>query len=147
MRRSAISPTFGKNGGPSNEHGDQHEIVALEGNEHLEHVVWHDAATGETMKRPIRHVFSMAGADPNAKWLEGCVALDAQGFVKTGADLDRETLTKEGWPLTRPPYLFETSQARVFAIGDLRSTSVKRVASAVGEGSVCIQLVHRALAD
>lgn len=125
----------------------QHKIVALEGGEHLEHVTWRDAATGEVSRRPIRHVFSMAGADPNTEWLQGCVALDAQGFVRTGNDLDRETLAAEKWPLARPPHLFETSQPRVFAVGDLRSSSVKRVASAVGEGSVCIQLVHRALAE
>jgi thioredoxin reductase (NADPH) len=125
----------------------QTKIVGLEGGEHLESVTWHDSATGETSKRPIRHVFSMAGADPNTAWLQGCVALDPQGFVRTGADLDAPTLERERWPLTRTPYLFETSQPRVFAVGDLRSQSVKRVASAVGEGSVCIQLVHRVLAE
>jgi thioredoxin reductase (NADPH) len=125
----------------------QHQIVALEGAEHLEHVTWRDAATGEVSRRPIRHVFSMAGADPNTRWLDGCVVLDPQGFVRTGADLDRETLGAAGWPLARTPLLFETSQPRVFAVGDLRSASVKRVASAVGEGSVCIQLVHRVLAE
>lgn len=125
----------------------QHKIVALEGGEHLEHVTWHDAVTGETSRKPIRHVFSMAGADPNTEWLKGCVVLDKNGFVCTGIELDRETLLGAGWPLPRQPHLFETSQPRVFAVGDLRSTSVKRVASAVGEGSVCIQLVHRALAE
>ena len=70
----------------------QHKIVALEGTDHLEHVTWHDAATGETSRRPIRHVFSMAGADPNTEWLEGCVVLDKNGFVCTGVELDRETL-------------------------------------------------------
>ena len=125
----------------------QTKITALEGNEHLEHVTWHCDATGETTKRPIRHVFSMAGADPNTKWLSGCVRLDKQGFVVTGTDLDVRALADEKWPLARAPFLFETSKPRVFAVGDLRSTSVKRVASAVGEGSVCIQLVHRALAE
>lgn len=123
-------------------------IVALEGTEHhLEHVTLHDDATGETTKRPIRHVFSMAGAVPNTEWLKGCVAMDAKGFVITGAELDPSLLKSCQWPLARPPYLFETNQPRVFAVGDVRASSVKRVASAVGEGSVCIQLVHRALGE
>ena len=86
----------------------------------------------------------MTGAEPNTKWLEGCVSLDAQGFVKTGIDLRTEDLT--GWPVTRLPLLFETSRHGVFAVGDVRSGSVKRVASAVGEGSIAIAFVHQYLA-
>ena len=89
----------------------------------------------------------MTGAKPNTEWLDGCVALDSKGFVVGGQDLTPEILREAKWPLQRHPYLFETSQPRVFAIGDVRSGSVKRVASAVGEGSVCIQLVHRVLAE
>ena len=89
----------------------------------------------------------MIGAEPNTKWLEGCVALDDKGFVKTGVDLSADELAARKWPLARAPFLFETNRHRVFAVGDVRSGSVKRVASAVGEGSICVQLVHRALAE
>ncbi len=123
-------------------------LTAMAGKEHLEEIAWcDDAAGGAETRRPIRHVFSMAGAVPNTEWLRGCLALDDKGFVLAGADLTRDVLERERWPLARPPLLFETSQPRVFAVGDVRSGSVKRVASAVGEGSVCIQLVHRALAE
>ena len=87
----------------------------------------------------------MTGADPNTAWLEGCVALDDKGFVKTGVDLAAEELARARWPVPRRPYLMETSIPGVFAVGDARSTSVKRVASAVGEGSICVQLLHQAL--
>ena len=83
---------------------------------------------------------------PNTEWLDGCVALDDKGFVKTGADLTPEDLASAGWSLARPPFLLETSRPGVFAVGDVRSGNVKRVASAVGEGSISIQLVHRVLA-
>lgn len=121
-------------------------ITAMSGADHLEEITCRDQAGTETRRR-IRHVFSMAGASPNTAWLRGCVALDEKGFVLTGTDLTREVLEREHWPLGRAPMLFETSQPRVFAVGDVRANSVKRVASAVGEGSVCIQLVHRALAE
>jgi thioredoxin reductase (NADPH) len=119
----------------------------MAGGDHLEEVTWCDDAAGTEARRPVRHVFSMAGASPNSDWLRGCVALDDKGFVLAGTDLTREILEREGWPLSRAPHLFETSQPRVFAVGDVRANSVKRVASAVGEGSVCIQLVHRVLAE
>jgi thioredoxin reductase (NADPH) len=76
-----------------------------------------------------------------------CVAMDPSGFVRTDSELTDQALAEHEWPLQRRPYLFETSRPRVFAVGDVRATSVKRVASAVGEGSVCIQLVHKALAE
>jgi thioredoxin reductase (NADPH) len=123
------------------------EIVAIQGNGHLEAVTWENRETGETETRPIRHVFSMTGACPNTAWLGRCVALDDREFVKTGADLLAEELEAAKWPLRRPPLLFETSVPHVFAVGDVRSGSVKRVASAVGEGSVVVQLVHRVLAE
>jgi thioredoxin reductase (NADPH) len=123
------------------------QIVALGGGDHLERVTWRDDATGEESTHAIRHVFTMAGASPNTEWLRGCVSMDPKGFVRTDSELTAETLRDEGWPLARPPYLFETSRPRIFAIGDVRSNSVKRVASAVGEGSVCIQLVHKALTE
>jgi thioredoxin reductase (NADPH) len=120
------------------------EIVGLEGDDRLRRVRWRGPdQTIET--HDIGHVFLMTGAEPNTQWLAGCVALDAQGFVKTGIDLQPDDL--KGWPVTRPPLLLETSRHGVFAVGDVRSGSVKRVASAVGEGSICVQLVHRALAE
>ena len=108
---------------------------------------WRDGGTGAVEPRPIRHVFLMTGGVPNAVWLRGCVALDAQGFVKTGPDLTKDDLSAAAWPLTRPPYLLETSLPGVFAVGDVRGNSVKRVASAVGEGSIAISFVHRVLAE
>jgi len=125
----------------------QSEVVAVEGSEHLERLSWTDKQTGVTETRDIRHLFSMTGASPNTHWLNGCVALDAKQFVKTGSDLSAEELNAAHWPLQRPPHLFETSIPRVFAVGDVRSRSVKRVASAVGEGSVAVQLVHQVLAE
>ncbi len=122
-------------------------VVAVEGEGALEHVTWRDDGRGVEEKHPIRHIFTMAGASPNTAWLRGCVAIDPKGFVLTGQDLTADDLRTARWPLTRPPMLFETSQPRVFAVGDVRANSVKRVASAVGEGSVCIQLVHRAISE
>ena len=121
------------------------EIGALDGDGQLERVRIVDARRNETLTLPIRHVFLMTGASPNTNWLEGCVALDDKGFVKTGQDLTADDLAK--WPLQRHPYLMETSRPGVFAVGDARSNSVKRVASAVGEGSICVQLVHRVRAE
>jgi thioredoxin reductase (NADPH) len=123
------------------------EIVALEGGEHLERVTWRDKTTGETISRPIRHVFIMAGASPRTEWLKDCVALDSKGFILTGRDLDTDPLLQQHWPLERAPLILETSLPGVFAVGDVRSGSVKRVASAVGEGAMAIALVHRALAE
>lgn len=122
-------------------------ITALRGNEHLESVTWRDDVTREESTHIIRHVFSMAGASPNTEWLRGCLSMDERGFVRTGQDITPEMLKEAQWPLARPPYLFETSRPHVFAVGDVRANSVKRVASAVGEGSVCIQLVHRVLGE
>jgi thioredoxin reductase (NADPH) len=123
------------------------EIVALEGNDRLDHVQWRNNQTGVIETRDIQHVFLMTGADPNTRWLTGCLALDANGFVKTGTDLSPADLTAGRWPLTRSPYLLETSRPGVFAVGDVRSDNVKRVATAVGEGSMAIHLVHKVLQE
>jgi thioredoxin reductase (NADPH) len=123
------------------------QVDALEGTTSLERVRWRHLETGQSWTREIRHLFLMTGADPNTAWLQGCVALDDKHFVKTGADLLPEELERAGWPLPRRPELLETSRPGIFAVGDVRSGSVKRVASAVGEGSVCVQLVHRALRE
>ena len=121
------------------------EIVTVEGDRHLERVRWRDNATGETETHDLRHVFIMAGAVPNTSWLHGCVALDANGFIRTGPDVSAEDLTAAGWPLARPPYLLETSRPGIFAVGDVRGGNVKRVASAVGEGSIAVAFVHQVL--
>lgn len=123
------------------------QIEVLEGDGRLERVWWRSAQAAEREGRNIRHVFSMTGADANTGWLGGCLALDPHRFVKTGADLAPEDLETAQWPLKRRPYQFETSLPRVFAVGDVRSGSMKRVASAVGEGSAAVQLVHRVLAE
>jgi thioredoxin reductase (NADPH) len=123
------------------------EIVAVEGGDHLEFVRWRNSQTGQTEKHEISHLFVMTGADPNTRWLNGCVALDDKGFIKTGLDLSPENLSAVVWPLTRQPYLLETSLPAVFAVGDVRGGSIKRVASAVGEGSIAISFVHKALQE
>jgi thioredoxin reductase (NADPH) len=121
------------------------EIVALEGNERLERVWWRDG-TGAVTSQDLKHIFLMTGAEANTSWLNGRVALDGKGFIKTGWDLTQEDLAAARWPLDRSPYLLETSLPDVFAVGDVRCGNVKRVASAVGEGSIAVSFVHRALA-
>ena len=121
------------------------EIERLDGNGHLERVRWHHRATGAREHRDIRHVFVMTGATPATRWLEDCIALDAKGFIKTGPALTAGDLADASWPLPRPPMLLETSRPSVFAVGDVRAGNVKRVASAVGEGSIAVALVHQAL--
>ena len=122
------------------------EITALEGNGHLERVQWRtDNSPAETHN--IQHVFVMTGAAPSTSWLNGCVALDSQGFIKTGPDLSRDELSAAKWPFTRQPHLLETSRPGVFAVGDVRAGNIKRVASAVGEGSIAISFVHQALQE
>ncbi|HMC95231.1 MAG TPA: NAD(P)/FAD-dependent oxidoreductase, partial [Polyangia bacterium] len=119
----------------------------LTGDDHLASVRWRNVDTGAVETHPIRHVFLMTGARPNTGWLGGCVALDDKGFVKTGFDISPEELKAASWTMPRPPRLLETSLPGVFAVGDVRSGSVKRVASAVGEGSICVQLIHKVLQE
>lgn len=121
------------------------EIEAVEGDGHVERVTWKHNKTGARETRNVRHVFVMTGASPQTEWLRGCLALDAQGFVRTGASLTPEDLTAVQWTLSRPPLLLETSRPGVFAVGDVRSGNVKRVASAVGEGAIAVALVHQAI--
>lgn len=123
----------------------QTEIVGLEGDGHLARVRWRDNKTGRVEVADVSHVFMMTGAVPNTAWLNGCVALDDTGFIKTGADLSAEELAAKAWPLARQPYLLETSRPGVFAVGDVRARNIKRVASAVGEGSIAISFVHQVL--
>src|SRR5919109_1677130 len=123
------------------------EIVALEGGDHLELVRWRNSQTGQTEAHKLCHVFIMTGADPNTSWLDGCVTLDSKGFIKTGPDLSQENLSTSHWPLARQPHLLETSLPGVFAVGDVRGGSIKRVASAVGEGSIAVAFVHQVLRE
>jgi thioredoxin reductase (NADPH) len=120
-------------------------ITDLEGSDRLERVRWRNEKTGLAETHDIGHVFVMTGADPSTDWLAGCVALDGGGFIKTGPDLSADDLAAAGWPLARAPHLLETSLPGVFAVGDVRAGNVKRVASAVGEGSIAISFVHRVL--
>jgi thioredoxin reductase (NADPH) len=104
-------------------------VVALHGGEHLEAVTVRNADTGATRKVEARALFVMVGASPNTEWLSGLVDLDDKGFVKTGSTIGA------------PESTFATSQPGIFAVGDVRAGSVKRVASSVGEGSVVISKV------
>jgi thioredoxin reductase (NADPH) len=122
------------------------EVVGVEGNGHLQRVAWRDRGRAAAESVECGHLFVMTGADPATRWLDGCVALDAKGFVKTGPDLSAEDLAAS-WPLARTPYLLETSRPGLFAVGDVRGGSMKRVASAVGEGSTAIAFVHRVLGE
>jgi thioredoxin reductase (NADPH) len=121
------------------------DLVALEGTDHLERVRWRNNVDGVVERYDIRHVFLMTGAAPNTRWLEGCVALDSKRFVKTGTDLSQADCVDAHWPLARAPLALETNRPGVFAVGDVRSGSMKRVASAVGEGANAIALVHEIL--
>ncbi|MBB6144134.1 thioredoxin reductase (NADPH) [Silvibacterium bohemicum] len=122
------------------------ELTCLEGDGHLEKVSWVDRNSGQSTTRPIRHVFVMTGASPKTDWLSGCVSLDSKGFVLTGRDLENSE-PPVPWPLSRRPLMLETSLPGVFVVGDARSGNVKRVASAVGEGSIVVHMVHQTLAE
>jgi thioredoxin reductase (NADPH) len=121
------------------------EIISLEGDNHLQSVRWQNNQTGQAEDHNIKYMFIMTGAAPNTRWLDGCIVLDNKGFIKTGPDLSPENLGNVEWPLARQPYLLETSLPGVFAVGDVRGGSIKRVASAVGEGSIAISFVHQVL--
>lgn len=120
-------------------------IVALEGGNHLENVRWQVRGAEDVETQAIRHVFLMTGAAPNTQWLGSCVVRDDKGFIKTGPDLSPDELTAAHWPLGRAPHLLETSVPGVFAAGDTRAGNIKRVASAVGEGSISVSFVHQVL--
>ena len=124
----------------------QSQVESLEGEgNRLERITWRNHATGERTTREVQHLFLMIGATPNTAWLKGCVPLDEKGFVKTGLDLTPADLTGAHWPLARSPFQLETALPGIFAVGDVRAGSMKRVAAAVGEGSACVALVHRTL--
>lgn len=123
----------------------QTEITALHGDEHLEKITTRNNKTGETNEYEVAAVFIFIGADPHTDWLRDTLELDEQGFIKTGDMLKGFRANGAILP-DRRPYLLETSMPGVFAAGDVRANSVKRVASAVGEGSMCVQFIHQALA-
>jgi thioredoxin reductase (NADPH) len=123
------------------------EIASLEGGEQLERVVCKTAPGNALVTYAIGHVFLMTGAVPSTRWLKGCIALNDKGFVRTGTDLTPADLLAGNGSAKRPLQPFETNWPGIFAVGDVRCGSVKRVAAAVGEGSACVQQVHLALND
>ncbi|HZX39171.1 MAG TPA: FAD-dependent oxidoreductase [Streptomyces sp.] len=129
---------------PNIEVRERTTVQELRGGDHLERIVLHDAATGEDTEVPCRFMFTFIGARPRTEWLEGVVERDDHGFILTGSDLvaNGGELPAE-WSLERAPYPLETSVPGVFAAGDVRAHSVKRVASGVGEGAMAITLMHR----
>ena len=118
------------------------EVVALGGEDHLEEITLCSGATGTTETVPAGYLFVFIGAAPRTEWLDGVVERDPRGFVLTGPDLLSRGARPRGWDLGRDPYYLEASSPGVFAAGDVRANSVKRVASAVGEGAMAIQLIH-----
>jgi thioredoxin reductase (NADPH) len=122
-------------------------VIAGEGNRRLERLVLQNTRTGGTDTVDAAALFVLIGAEPHTNWLPESILRDKKGFVLTGADFVRTGKPPEGWSLDRQPYLFETSMSGVFAVGDVRHRSVKRIASAVGEGGIAIQLVHEYLRD
>jgi len=153
VRRGELSSTMSRylikriEENPSIELHCDTEIVAMDGGDHLENVTWKDNKTGAVTTHPIRHVFVMTGASPRTDWLQGCLALDDKGFILTGHDLETGRNGNPKWPLARAPHMLETSLPGVFAVGDVRAGNVKRVASAVGEGSIAVHLIQRVLAE
>jgi thioredoxin reductase (NADPH) len=136
-------------GNPSIELLYHSDLTGLEGENDLEEVTWINKQTGQLRRVAARHLFIMTGASPNTSWLRDRLALDDKGFILTGRDLPLTVEPDQGpsWPLSRPPHMLESSLPGVFAVGDVRAGSVKRVASAVGEGATAVSLVHRALAE
>jgi thioredoxin reductase (NADPH) len=121
------------------------EIVALEGGDFLQRVTWQRADEPRAESHDIGHVFLMTGAAPSSSWVRGCLALDEAGFIRTGADLRSLEGSVPSWSASHPPGSYETNLPGVFAVGDVRHGSVKRVAAAVGEGSACVHQVHASL--
>ena len=122
-------------------------VVNAQGDGHLEALTLEDARTGERETVPASHLFVFIGGAPRTGWLDGAVVRDGRGFIPTGPALVHEGRRPAGWPLERDPYLLETSLPGVFVAGDVRADSVKRVASAVGEGAMAVTLVHRYLEE
>ncbi|MCW5313513.1 FAD-dependent oxidoreductase [Nostoc sp. KVJ3] len=122
-------------------------VVEVKGDEHLEAIAIAHTKTGQTEIVPARSLFIFIGAIPKTDWLDGVIQRDAQGFIITGPDLINNRKSPPGWHLERSPFLLETNVPGIFAAGDVRAGSIKRVASGVGEGSIAIQFVHRYLSN
>ena len=120
-------------------------VVEAKGETSLEAIAIQNTITGETQVVPATSLFIFIGAVPRTEWLDGVVARDDRGFILTGQDLKHDGHRPKGWTLDRDPFLLETNVPGVFAVGDVRHGSVKRVASGVGEGSICVQFVHQYL--
>jgi thioredoxin reductase (NADPH) len=120
-------------------------VIGVSGEDHLESISVRNTQSGETNTVHANYLFIFIGATPHTEWLSGLVDRDERGFIPTGPDLIRDGKRPRGWTLERDPYLLETNVAGVFAVGDVRKGSVKRVASGVGEGSVAISFVHQYL--
>ena len=123
------------------------QVVEVLGKSKLESVIAIDRETGELENIATEALFVFIGAKPNTKWLEDVVMLDRAGYVVTGSNIEQNRVKPESWNVKREPYLYETSVPGIFATGDIRSQSIKRVASAVGEGSVTVKFVHQYLAS
>ncbi|RJL32695.1 FAD-dependent oxidoreductase [Bailinhaonella thermotolerans] len=121
------------------------EVARGEGSDHLERLTLRDTRTGEERTVETSWMFVFIGAEPRTSWMPRAIARDERGFVLTGPDLISDGRRPKGWPLPRDPYHLETSMPGVFAAGDVRADSVKRVASAVGEGAMAVSLIHRYL--
>jgi thioredoxin reductase (NADPH) len=124
------------------------DVIEAMGNEHLDSLRIRNSETGETKTIPASAVFIFIGAKPRTDWLADQIAMDSRGFIYTGPDLPASpgSNVPKGWKLDRQPFLLETNLPGVFAAGDVRHGSIKRVASAVGAGSICVQMIHQHLA-
>ena len=121
------------------------EVASVGGTDRLRSITIRDIKTGEEQTVPATAMFVFIGAIPHTDWLDGVAARDEHGFILTGPDLGGHDLAR--WPIDRRPHLLEGSVPGVFAAGDVRHGSVKRVASAVGEGSVAVMFIHRYLSE
>lgn len=124
-----------------------HTVVEAHGEGRLEKITIQEVATGKTETALANALFVFIGAAPRTEWLEELLERDEDGYVMCGAEMLRDDGPPEGWPLERDPYLLETSVPGIFVAGDVRAGSVKRVASAVGEGSMAVTFVHQYLRD
>jgi thioredoxin reductase (NADPH) len=120
-------------------------IAEVHGNSHLEEISVLCSDTNRIERVPVNSVFIFIGALPQTDWISGLIERDERGFILTGPDLIREGNKPKGWVLDRDPFLLETNIPGIFAVGDVRHGSVKRVASGVGEGSVAVQFIHQYL--
>ena len=122
-------------------------VVRVEGQKSLEKITFEETSTGEITTLPTKALFIFIGAEPHTAWLNGIVERDTKGFILTDSDLPGQGERPRGWPLARKPYLLETNLPGVFAVGDVRYGSIKRVATSVGEGGVAVQFIHKYLAE